>query len=67
MFIATIKSYKAVWAQTMSRWTKTILEWAGIDTTLFKPHSTRHAAAATAIFCGSTPLDDILKKAGWTD
>lgn len=65
LFISTIKPYKAVGAQTMSRWIKTVLEWAGIDVTLFKPHSTRHAAA-TAAFRASVPLDEILKKAGWS-
>ena len=63
MFISTIKPHNPVGAQTMSRWIKTILEWAGIDVTLLKPHSTRHAAS-TAAFQASIPLDDILKKAG---
>lgn len=65
LFISTIKPYKAVGAQTMSRWIKSVLEWSGIDVTVFKPHSTRHAAA-TAAFRASIPLDDILKKAGWS-
>ena len=49
----------------MSRWIRTILELADIDVTLFKPHSTRHAAS-TAAFQASIPLDDILRKAGWS-
>ena len=65
LFISTIKPHKPVGAQTMSRWIKTILEWAGIDVTLFKPHSTRHAAS-TAALKASIPLDEILKKAGWS-
>ena len=32
---------------------------------MFKPHSKRHAAS-TAAFKASIPLDDILKKAGWS-
>ncbi|XP_068739835.1 uncharacterized protein [Montipora capricornis] len=32
---------------------------------VFKPHSTRHAAS-TAAFQASIPLDDILRKAGWS-
>ena len=62
LFISTVKPHNPVGAQTMSRWTKTILEWADIDVTLFKPHSTRHAAA----FQPSIPLENILKKAGWS-
>ncbi|KAK2548065.1 hypothetical protein P5673_031834 [Acropora cervicornis] len=65
LFISTIKPHNPVGAQTMSRWIKTILEWAGIDVTLFKPHSTRHAAS-TAALKASIPLDEILKKAGWS-
>ena len=65
LFISTIKPYKSVGAQTMARWIKTVLEWAGIDVTLFKPHSTRQAAS-TAAFKAAIPLDEILKKAGWS-
>ena len=49
----------------MFRWIKTILEWAGIDVTSFKPHSTRHSASKAALQA-SIPLDDILKMAGWS-
>ena len=65
LFISTIKPHNPVGAHTMSRWIKTILEWASIDVILFKPHSTRHAAS-TAAFQASIHLDDILKKAGWS-
>ena len=65
LFISTIKPHNPVGAQTMSRWIKTIMEWAGIGVTLFKPHFTRHEAS-TAAFQASIPLDDILKKAGWS-
>lgn len=62
LFISTIKPHKAVGAQTMARWIRTVLQWSGIDTDLFKPHSTRHAASTEA----AVPLDEILKKAGWS-
>ena len=65
LFISTIKPYKPVGAQTMARWIKTVLSWAGIDVTLFKPHSTRHAASSAA-FQANVPLEEILKKAGWS-
>ena len=65
LFISTVKPHNSVGAQTMSRWIKTILEWAGIDVTFFKPHSTTQSAS-TAAFQASIPLDDILKMAGWS-
>ena len=65
LFISTVKPHNAVGTQTMSRWIKTVLQWSGIDMDLFKPHSTRHASS-TAAFNASVPLDEILKKAGWS-
>jgi len=37
---------------------------AGIDTDMFKPHSTR-AASASAAYSRDTPIDIILQTAGW--
>ena len=42
-----------------------MLHLSGIDIDLFKPHSTRHAAS-TAAYRANVPLDEILKKAGWS-
>jgi integrase len=39
---------------------------ASIDITLFKPHSTRHAAA-TAGHVADLPVDEIPKRAGWSN
>ena len=52
--------------QTLGRWIKTVLEGAGIDMSLFKSHSTRHASA-TAAFAADIPIDEILKRAGWSN
>lgn len=35
-----------------------------MDVSVFKPHSTRHAASSAA-FNASVPIDEILKRAGW--
>ena len=37
---------------------------AGIDTSIFKPHSTRSAATSAAKLA-SVPLDEIMATAGW--
>ena len=65
LFISTVKPHNAVGAQTMARWIKTVLQWSGIDMDLFKPNSTRHTSS-TAAFSASVPLDEILKKTGWS-
>ena len=66
LLISMIKPHRAVTAPTLARWIKTVVQWSGIDIDLFKPHSTRHASA-TAAFDAAIPLDDILKKAGWSN
>ena len=46
LFISFIKPHKAVTSSSIARWLKTILEEAGIDTSMFGAHSTRGASAA---------------------
>ena len=58
--------YKAVGTQTIARWTKTVMTDAGIDTHVFKPHSTRGSSASKLAQMG-TPLKEILKRGCWTD
>ena len=41
LFISCIKPYKQVSRETISRWIRSVMEAAGIDTKVFKPHSTR--------------------------
>ena len=64
--ISTIKLHRAISFQTLARWIKTVLQLAGVDTDMFKPHSTRHAAS-TAAYQASVPLDEILQRAGWNN
>ena len=56
---ATIKLPRAIGSHTLARWITIFLECVGIDITLFKSHSTRHAAA--------TAVHGILKRAGWSN
>ena len=64
-FIATMKPYKAVSAQTIGHWIKALLSKAGIDTKLFTAYSTKHAAVSTAHKRG-VDIDLIRKRAEWT-
>lgn len=65
LFISTIEPHRRVSKQTISRWIRSTLKAAGIDTEQFRAHSTR--AAAVSAVQGHVPVDIILKTAGWTN
>lgn len=65
LFIGFRKPYRAVTAQTISRWVKTVLKDSGVDTNIFSAHSTRHASTSLAKQKGVS-LDLIRKTAGWS-
>jgi integrase len=64
LFISYQQPCKAVTGQTMSRWILDTMDKAGINTKLFKPHSTRSAVVSKAD-AKHVPVKDILEKAGW--
>lgn len=65
LLISFIKPHKRVSRETISRWIRSVMTAAGIDVTLFKPHSTRAAATSKAkVAC--IPIQDILNTAGWS-
>ncbi|KAL7292049.1 hypothetical protein TKK_0014330 [Trichogramma kaykai] len=51
--------------QTLARWVRNIMKEAGIDTQIFKAHSTRHAASSAAYDKGLS-IDVIKERAGWS-
>ena len=65
MFISYNRPFKRVIRDTISRWVKLVLTDSGIDTSRFKPHSTR-AANTSAAGNDVCSLDDILHTAGWS-
>ena len=65
LFVSFIKPHRAVTSSSIARWLKTILEEAGVDTSLFGAHSTRGASASAASSAGIT-TGDILKAANWS-
>ena len=65
LFIATIRPHKPVAASTIARWLRTVLERAGIDTTIFKAHSTRGASVSAAANAGIT-TSEIMQSADWS-
>lgn len=64
LFITTRPPYKSVSRDTITRWTKTVLVDAGIDMSVFTPHSVRSASTSKA--AEIIPLQTVLKTAGWT-
>ena len=62
LFLALIKPYKAVTSSTIARWLKSLLEAAGIDTSVFTAHSVRGASSSVAANLGIT-TNDILRAA----
>ena len=65
LFVSYTKPHKAVSPDTVSRWIKTTLAGAGIDTSKHGAHSTR--SASTSVAKGnSISIATIMKSAGWS-
>ena len=65
LLISFLKPYRRVGKQTISRWLRKVMFEAGIDTEVYKSHSTRSASVSKAR-SKFVPADFILKVAGWT-
>ena len=65
LFISSQAPHRPVTRSTISRWIKDILRKAGIDLSIFTPHSTR-AASTSAALAKNVPLHTILRTAGWS-
>ena len=65
LFICYKRPHAKASKQTIARWIKTILKASGINTDLFKAHSTR-AAATSLAKRNKLPVAEILKHAGWS-
>ena len=64
LFVTTIKPHGPATSDTIRRWVRSLMSEAGIDTKVFRPHSTR-SASTSAARRKDTPLPDIMKAAGW--
>lgn len=65
LFITFKKPYKTASSQSISRWIRQVLGKSGIDTSVFKAHSTRHAPTSAALRNGAN-IESIRQAAGWT-
>lgn len=66
LFVSLNKPHDPVSVDTISRWIKKTLYESGIDTDIFKGHSSRSAAVSAANLNG-TDIHTILKTAGWSN
>ncbi|XP_072015819.1 uncharacterized protein [Amphiura filiformis] len=67
LLISYMKPHKKVGSATVGHWVKTTMAKAGIDTTVYKPHSIRSASVSNAASTAGVPLQQILQTAGWTN
>lgn len=65
LIISYKKPHKPVKACSISRWIKETLSDAGVDTAIFKGHSTRAASTSAASVKGVS-VNDIMAMAGWS-
>jgi len=68
LFISYKKPHAKVTTDTIARWIKTIMVKSGVDTDMFKPHSTRSASTSKANMSTSVlvPVSEIMAMAGWS-
>lgn len=65
LFLSIIRPHRPVSKGTIARWLCDTISASGIDSSIFKAHSTRAASTSTAAK-KQLPLNDILKMADWT-
>lgn len=65
LFLSYQKPHNAVNKDTIARWIKASMQSAGIDTTMFTPHSLR-SASTSAAKRAHVPIATILATGGWS-
>lgn len=65
LLISYRKPHGKVSKDTVARWVKNTMRAAGVDVSVFKPHSTRAVSTSTAQNA-DVPIANILAAAGWT-
>ena len=66
LLLSHVKSHGPVRKDTISRWCKSVLSSAGIDTSKFKGHSTR-AASSSHLANNNINIKDIMLSVGWSN
>ena len=66
LFLGIQKPHKPISRDTLRRWIKSVMTSSGIDTEVFKPHSTR-AASTSAAQAKGAPIQTILNAGHWNN
>lgn len=66
LFLTFKQPYKCASKDTISRWIKETLQRSGVDTSVFRPHSTRHASSSAALRQGIS-IENIRQAASWSE
>ena len=66
LILSFVKPYHPITTSTLARWLKFTIHSAGIDSFLYKAHSTR-AASTSKAFRNGISCSEILKQAKWTN
>ena len=67
LFLSLVAPHKPVSAATLARWLANYLALAGVDTAIFKPHSTRSASAAFLKSEKKMSVKKICEIANWSN
>ena len=65
LFISFKRPHHRASKDTITRWVRNVMDYAGLDTNLFRPHSVR-SASVSAAKRGGAQVQDIMDKAGWS-
>ena len=64
LLLSFVRPFKPISRDTLSRWTLSVMELAGVDITRYRGHSTRGASTSAACRLG-VPVNLILRHASW--
>ena len=65
LLLSFVPPHNRVGTDSIARWIKIVLAASGIDTNQFKAHSSRAAAVSACV--PYLPVQDIVKRAGWSN
>ena len=65
LFLATVRPHGPVVTCTVARWLKVLMGDAGIDTSIYKAHSTQAASTSKAMMQGLS-VEQITQQANWS-
>ena len=64
LLLSFVRPHRPISRDTLSRWTLTVMDLAGLDTAKYKLHSTRGASTSAAKRLG-VPINVIMRHASW--